>query len=305
MKAHYPQTKSNYQPLDPLDENFYKIGDAGRRKIIRLYQYTQNPPPITAESTLFTPVFNYLSNAVSEVWNVQSQYSSCLWATQGDEQMATALLLHYGWVHPYRTPIPGPAIYKLEPQLDGVKVIIAQPHTFNDRLSAALLSAITEHSKFKAAHSKITYQYLYKTACQTFYSHKGYYVSLPQEYRQYVMGIMAGYCKRLFNVFDDQVETFPEIEEPEGQLDPETFLISYDTFATTRQRQAMHLTNIHANSCLKPLMEKTATLPLHTDIPRKILNEYITDANIQAAQKYGFIVKGSKRGLWQLNYERS
>lgn len=313
MKANFSDTRSYRRRIEPLNSAFYLLGDSARFKIIRAVQLHTLTPPITDETNLWTPFFQFLSEGVEDHWTVQQQYSSCKFVAKKDEPLATSLLLHYGWAPKYQVKMGPPCIYRLIIDDRGVTIELVQDHSFGDRLFAACSTAHLMHIQCKQRNIKAQYNDLFKFASRTFFSFNGSYVSIPSDYRQTVLNKLQAFCQHLTNALAEGDPVYPTVDEPEETLlaEENKIFLSWGDFNIADEpstKQQEHLTKVANDKHLTALIERTSTLDFNKEYTDAELREYVRPAQLKKARDEGLIIPGHKEGrkqFWKLNYERS
>lgn len=332
MKQQFKPTRSLYRRITPINsaETMFLLGDSARFKIMRAVQLHDCIPPITDETRQFTPFFQFLSTGVEDHWMVQQQYSSCKWASPKDEELATSLLLHYGWVQKFPDHrITDCCIYQMRRAEDGIHIIFSEPHTFNDRLFAACTRAHAISNVFEGRNHHAPYDLLFKEACRVFFSYNRYYVSMTADYRQAIMNKIQAFCLRLTNALGDHTNPeYPSTEEPENLMEvqyddygePVEYVLKWEDFifeAGVSSVQKAHLMRLNNDSHLAALLGgwKKNNLDLHTAYSNAQLLQYFNDRTLWQARKpeRNYLILDRKEGrtkFWKLNpeildYERS
>lgn len=332
MKQQFKPTRSLYRRITPINsaEIMFLLGDSARFKIMRAVQLHDCIPPITNETRQFTPFFQFLSTGVEDHWMVQQQYSSCKWASPKDEELATSLLLHYGWVQKFPDRrISDCCIYQMRRAEDGIHIIFSEPHTFNDRLFAACARAHAISNVFEGRNHHAPYDLLFKEACRVFFSYNRYYVSMTADYRQAIMNKIQAFCLRLTNALGDHTNPeYPSTEEPENLMEvqydnygePIEYILKWEDFileTDVSSVQKAHLTQLAANRNLTCLLEGWTkhNLNIHGEYSNVQLLQYFTKTTLAKARDKDvqYLILGHKEGrtkFWKLNpeilnYERS
>lgn len=328
MKQQFKPTKTYYRRITPIDSALpmFYLGDSARFKILRAAQLHYSPPPVSDETRTFTPFFNFLSEGVEDHWMVQQQYSSCKWAAPKDEELATSLLLHYGWAQKYpEYKLKTCCIYQLRRAEDGIHLIISEPHTFNDRLFAACTRAHAISDAFKARSQNAPYDILFREACRVFFSYNRYYVSMTSDYRQAIMNKIQAFCLRLTNALSSDEPTYPSIEQPEHIFEveyddygePREYILKWEDFIFEEKSavQQAHLENVHLNQHLKTFLERWEKegLDINAAYSYAVLKTHFTTTALSTARDRDTIILDHKEGrtkFWKLNpdklnYERS
>lgn len=323
MKQQFPNTRSLYRRIVPTKsaEDMFLLGDSARFKIMRAVQLHYITPPVTAATKVFTPLFNFLSEGVEDHWMVQQQYSSCKWASPKDQELATSMLLHFGWVQKFPNHrLSSCCIYQMRRADDGIHFIISEPHSFNDRLFAGCTRAHAVSEAFKARNKHAPYDLLFKEACRVFFSYNRYYISMTSDYRQAVMNKIQAFCLRLTNALAaDEPPLYPSIDQPENifevQYDsygePYEYILKWEDFiledksttAMKEQRQANA-----DNNFAKSFLEKIKKLNPEQEYSSSELRELLFPRTFKKACDAGYFVQTRRAGhtqYYKLNYERS
>lgn len=328
MKQQFQPTRSYYRRITPRDSALpmFYLGDSARFKIMRAVQLHDSPPPITDETRTFTPFFNFLSEGVEDHWMVQQQYSSCKWAAPKDEELATSLLLHYGWVQKYpEYKVKSCCIYQLRRAEDGIHLIISEPHTFDDRLFAACTRAHAISDAFKARSQHAPYDILFREACRVFFSFNRYYVSMTSDYRQAIMNKIQAFCLRLTNALNTDEPTYPHIDQPENLFEveydedygePREYILKWEDFLFEEKSTSAMLEqrrNNNNNKFLQTFIEKIKGLDAAQEYKGMYLRELLFPRTFKKAVDDEYLLKTRKEGrtqyyklnLEKLDYERS
>lgn len=323
MKQQFKPTRSYYRRITPINsaETMFLLGDSARFKIMRAVQLHDCIPPITDETRQFTPFFQFLSTGVEDHWMVQQQYSSCKWASPKDEELATSLLLHYGWVQKFPDRrITDCCIYQMRRAEDGIHIIFSEPHTFNDRLFAACTRAHAISNVFEGRNHHAPYDLLFKEACRVFFSYNRYYVSMTADYRQAIMNKIQAFCLRLTNALGDHTNPeYPSTEEPENLMEvqyddygePIEYILKWEDFILENEvssRQKAHLTTLANDKNIEQLLKGFEKLDPNGEYTTAELEKVFTKHVLAKARKEGRLISTRKVGrltYWKLNYERS
>lgn len=323
MKQQFKSTRSYYQRITPTNsaEVMFWLGDSARFKIMRAVQLHNSIPPITDETRQFTPFFQFLSTGVEDHWMVQQQYSSCKWAAPKDEELATSMLLHYGWVQKFTGHnINSCCIYQMRRAEDGIHIIFSEPHTFNDRLFAACTRAHAVSNVFEGRNHHAPYDLLFKEACKVFFSYNRYYVSMTADYRQAIMNKIQAFCLRLTNALGDHTSPeYPSTEEPENAMiidydkygEPKEYILKWEDFILEEKSSSAMIEQRRANNTnrfLKTLQERGANLNPELEYTGAQLREVFFPRTLKKAVDEGYILKTHKDGrtqYYKLDYERS
>lgn len=175
-----------------------------------------------------------------------------------------------------------------------------------------------------ANNTAVTFSDLLKEARLTLYSYGGYYMSIMQDYTEYLDSELIKFIYALKDAFPSAMPPIiPQIEEPE----PDTCIpIVFDDngnakshllrwrdfiFEQATESQIKHLQGIAADKNLTTLLDRWKNLPdPHGSYLNAELSQYINDRTLAAARKNGYIIlthaEGRKK-YWALNpkYERS
>lgn len=323
MKQQFKPTRSLYRRITPINsaETMFLLGDSARFKIMRAVQLHDCIPPITDETRQFTPFFQFFSTGVEDHWMVQQQYSSCKWASPKDEELATSLLLHYGWVQKFPDHrIDSCCIYQMRRAEDGIHIIFSEPHTFNDRLFAACTRAHAISNVFEGRNHHAPYDLLFKEACRVFFSYNRYYVSMTADYRQAIMNKIQAFCLRLTNALGDHTNPeYPTTEEPENIMEvqydeygePIEYILKWEDFLLEDRISSIQQTHINTlahDKNLTQLLKGFEKLDVNGEYTNAELQQVFTDHVLSKARKSGYLVPTRKVGrytYWKLNYERS
>lgn len=302
MKTVLPDiTKSLYRRITPPDK-LYLLGPSSRNKILRAVQLNSCRPPVTAETHQFIPFFEHLAYGIKERWGVQQQYASCRWITQyEDDDLATSMLLHYGWLPQPEIQMAGASMHKLLPTATGVMVDIDYTHTFGERFEAALNAIdlkIDDWESWKKSSSipmaGPSVADLISVGMVQFYYFKKRYISIDSDYRMSVTNKMTAYVEARINALRDKDPVHPEIEEPPIVLEPQEFELLYKDFelaegissAQKDQRKDLAITK-----GVDAILPKITHLPRDEIITSKQLRECLHTEVITAAVKNGLIQK--------------
>lgn len=292
-------TKSLYRKIEPPDE-LYKFAKATRRKITRLAQLHYCRPEIDDRVRSFVPFFNYLSNSkfMGGQFGISQHFAASLFAADYDMELATALILYYGWVPDFQIPMGGVSIHHIEKEYEGVTITVKRDHTLQRRLDTACERART---KIMTSIRAPNVEEVIKDSVPAFYSYKGTYISLPENYHSEIQGKMTAYIKELLTCTLDSMPSNPTIEDPADDewLEDQVIYIAYADFLfqeelTTAQQNQREDAN--ATQTKRALQEKLKGLPINEPIKRKEIFEYTNcdnriDNNLKAGVKYGFLSK--------------
>ena len=325
MKQHFKDTRSLYRRITPQDSAIPMLwlGNSARYKILRAVQLHFMPPPVTDETNLYTPFFQFLSTGIEDHWQIQQQYASCKWAAPRDESLATSMLLHYGFAQTYKeVKMKGNCIYQMRRAQDGIHLIISEPHTYNDRLTGACARAAEISAMFKMGKRNAPYEILFKEACRVFFCYNGYYISISAEYRQTALNKIQAFCTHLCNAFEQDTQPpIPYLEEPDPDScikiewdkdypdQPKEYVMKWEDFllekgATSIQHE--HLKRLHDDSCLQHLLQRWDKLDPYGAYSFSELLNHINRRQFTAAKDKKFLIEDHKEGrkvFWKLNYD--
>lgn len=299
----------------------FTLGTSARYKILRAVQLHDNPPPISAETDAFIPLFNYLSDFEPERWAVQQQWSSCKWAAPKDESLAAAMMMYYGWGQVYRDrKIPSCCIYQMRRAEDGIHLIISEPHTFNDRLTAACARALSVTTSLHKKNRTAPFNLLFQEAARVFFSFNHYFVSITPDYRMAIMNKLQAFCLHLTNALDTVPPQFPYIDQPEEMFqveyneydEPREYILKWEDFIIERESSNAMREQRVANNVAAHHAAFEAVLAKLPDPTREYtgaeLRQYTSSHTITKGIKEGNIILTRKVGrtpYYRLNYERS
>lgn len=300
----------------------FLLGNSARYKILRAAQLHHNTPKVSEETDSFIPLFNFLSEYVEEHWMVQEQWTSCKWAAGRDESLAAAMMLYYGWAQRYpEYKINHCCIFQLRRSDDGIHIIISEPHTFNDRLTAACARALAVAESFRASRGHAPYVLLFQEAARVFFSFNNYYLTMTSDFRQVIMNKLQAFCQRLTNAIDTSPPTIPYVDQPENLFkveynrygEPREYILKWEDFIFEEgsTRQKLHLQEVRNNINLTTLLDgwKKAGLDLNGEYSGPFLAEHFTKTTLAKARKDDtryLIPSGRKEGrtkFWKLNPE--
>jgi hypothetical protein len=226
---------------------------------------------------------------------VHQQFNSCRWAAKFEnDDLATSLLLHYGWLPDYQIPMRGASIHTIDVIDDGILVKIEYNHYANERFAAACKAISNELCKRKLEKALYQPEALLSTGMSAFYCHKKSYISIPNEYRIGIADKLIIYIEQLINALDARTNdiAIPEIDEPDDILPDDEVLFRWADFevidgVTEAQRQQRYDNNKQA--VLEAILPKLNGLQRSVELSRTQIPMY--DNNIAAAVKYGFITR--------------
>lgn len=326
MKATFKDTRTLYRRITPQESALPMLwlGNSARYKILRAVQLHNFTPPVTEETNLYTPFFQFLSTGVEDHWQIQQQYSSCKWAAPKDEALATSMLLHYGFAQTYRDiKMKGNCIYQMRRAQDGIHLIISSPHSYCDRLIGACARAAEVSAIFKDANKNAPYEILFKEACRVFFSYNGYYISITSDYRQTALNKIQAFCTHLCNALAQGTQPpMPFLEEPlpeeciEIQWDkdypgqPQEYIMRWEDFiieneATESQKTQRQINN--ENKTLTTLLKRWEPLDPYGAYTDAELRKFFSPKNLHSAREAEYLIADHQEGrktFWKLNYDK-
>lgn len=321
MTANFEPTKSYRQYITPTGsaEKMLWLGDSARFKILRAVQLHYARPPITDATNQYTDFFKFLSEGVEDHWTVQQQYSSCKWAAGQDEELATSMLLHYGWAPRYREKMKGCVIYQMRRAADGIHIVFSEPHTYQQRLDAGCSRALEIFETYKAKERNAPFDLLFKEACRVFFSFNHFYISISPAYRQTALNKIRAFCENLTNSLRDKnvPVPFPELQQPAAEeciaveyLDdaPVEYILKWEDFILTSatSSQEVQRRKNNTNRQLTSLLAAWGD-DLNIEYNYKQLKERMSDNAISRGKKAEYILAGHKEGriqYWKLNLDK-
>lgn len=298
LKYFYPdQFTSLRQNIDTPPE-LSLIGASGQARIMHYVRlHFAKPPPLTAEQLDFLrPFVQRICGSMEEHLVFPAQYQYAKWATNRDEDLALALILYHGWPPKPKKNLELFCFYKLEQLPTGIRIIIDQPHTFQERLRVAC-SEIRSYCIFEK--QKPTFAELMQVAMRRFYFYQGYYTAISNSFSQVIKNKIGSYITAILS---DKNPDDPTIEEPSNLLEPQSFTLSWDDFkigissAQKKQRE----TNGY-NRSLAACREALNHLPQNVELSRAQLNLHST--TITTYKKHGFI-SSPRRGVYIIHYPK-
>lgn len=298
MKAAEPDiVKSLYTKIEPPPD-LLKFGKATRRKVIRAAQLYYHEPPIDERVLSFVNFFKYLSSSprIGPCFAINHYYAASLWATDYNEELATALMLYYGWPPDYRNiSMAGTSIHHIEKKPEGILITVCRSHTIQTRLEAACAAIVTE---FTSPINKYppTSEELIKIGMPTFYTYNKTNISISAEIHTAIQNKMVNFIENLTNALTDEIPEYPTIDDPDDFIEDGEYYFDYADFhfleeATSAQRQQR--LNNNEQRVFNTLEPKLRSLPRGVAIPRKEMLLYIEKANLTSGVKYGFLEKPS------------
>jgi hypothetical protein len=248
--------KSLRRNIEPPD-SIYKLGPASRRRIVRALQlHLQLPPQLPLDLQQFSPYFDYLANRVQDNRGFTQEYRSCQWALTNylDVDLTTSFLIHYGnapiWKEIHQA---GTSFHRLDKQADGVLVTIDYPHTLQDRVNYCCAMAYEEYRRDIAAERQSAAANYERTAYLNLYCYNGWFFSPTRGlYNALAPRIQEFIHEMMVNALNDII-IYPQIDEPDDFLLPETFLIKFADFTIGKKSavQAAHLNSLAQQKCIR------------------------------------------------------
>lgn len=305
MKTVLPDiTKSLYRKITP-PEKLYLLGPSSRNKILRAVQLHNSRPPVTSQTREFLPFFEHLAYGIKERWGVQQQYAACRWATEyEDDDLATSMLLHYGWLPQPEVQMAGASMHKLLPTATGIMVDIDYTHTFGERFDAALNAIdlkiedwLSWKQSSNAPMTGPTIADLISVGMIQFYYFKKRYISIDSEYRMNVTNKMTNYVEARINALKDREPARPTIDEPVTILEPQEFELLYADFLLADGVSELQLTqrvNNNIQAAIESILPKISHLPRDVEISSKDLRDCLHTEVITSAVKNKIIQKPSR-----------
>jgi len=296
-KRHFPDYKSYSTKMTPPDD-FYLFAPSIRYRIQKAVQLQHQPPPITPLSQQFTNIFNLICIKATDHWNIQQQFSTSMWAADQDEDLATALLLYYGYSTRYQSyKMAGSANLTVVKNPTNITIDISYPHTFQERLKQALVTIQQKQIIFP----NITQEQLTSEGIRIFRSYQGRLLSIPAQYHLYVASLIRDYIGELQS-FTTTKPPIPDLEPPDNLLSPRVITLPYssfkfeqDTAANIARRQNAQ---IHQTDALFKNIQ-AASIDINTPFKRSVISPYINDQQLKRAVDNGYLSK-PKYGYYQL-----
>ena len=295
--------KSYYQKIIPPDE-IYLLGDSSRRKILRAAQLNHRTPPITEETKQFTSFFHYFLYNLENRWEVSQQYSSCRFATNfEDDELATSLLLHYGWLSDSGILMCGSSIHKITIIDEGILINIEYNHYVQERFNAACGAVDVEINRRIMRQKALKQSELLGIGLRKFFYFKESYISIPNDYRSSIIDKLKLYISETINALSISKIEVPTIDEPYNMIADDEILLKWNDFqfvdgATEAQQQQRIDNNRHA--VLITLRLKIGHLPNGATFKRAELLPFLNDYNLTSGKKYGFLTQ-PKHGQYIIN----
>lgn len=300
LTRHYPEYKSYYEKLYQLPQKLLLFSESTRRRIIRYAQLYNREPPMNETTAFLTPIFQYLTYHVEDVYNFSQQYKSCLWACDNEKEQAAALYFYYGAVQQLkinnnRVPMAGTSIHTLTKQADGVQIEIHRNHTVQDRLQSACRKIKYAYEDMQRDKKQININQLKAIGFSEFYYHSNSYISISNSYHEYIQFITNEYIDELINAINNAAPQYPTIKEPTDFLDDDNFLLAFDELLFYNQSAAQqNRAEQTAKDKVKETLQKKLPrdkFKIDTPYPRKEFIKYVNDKNLSAGIKHGFLSK--------------
>lgn len=229
MKESFPETRSFYQRITPPDSLFL-FGNATRRKLVRLAQLHHHTPPITPQTSQYVRFFQYLASSphVGAYFSLNQYYAASLYAAQHNHELATSLMLYYGWPPDFKsTLMAGTSIHRISTTPTSIIVEIINTHTVQMRLDAACAAIVAARA---TSQMPLPTDQLVKIGMPVFYSYSGSNISISSDYHTIIQGKILSFIEELTNPLSSATPLFPTIEEPDDFLPPQVVTIPYSSF---------------------------------------------------------------------------
>lgn len=227
------------------------------------------------------------------------------------------MLLYYGWSPRYPIGIPGSCFYQMRRSVDGVHLLIDQPHTFNDRIIAACTRANSVAANLFDRGIKPDGGTLLSEALKVLGYYNDYYMSVPYEFRKKLTETVTNHCLALASPTPNH--TFPDlpsIEEPPPEEfipplydengDPIERVLKWDDFVidSTTPGQYEQRREINAKRNLDTVTQKWQELSLGDgEYTNAELLQHFSSKCLAKARKEGIIVETRHVGrtkYWKL-----
>ena len=300
MKAVSPNiTRSLYKRIIPPDKIF-NFGNATRLKIIRAFQAHTYLPPVTEDTKPFREFFEFLSNNVKEHGTVREQYSAARFATQyKDDDLATSLLLHYGWIPRIDKHMRSSSMHKLTITDEGVQIDMSYTHTFQERLEAACSEARLAYDDLCRRKAKKDPDYIFSHAIRKFYWFKEKYISINYEYSKEVNATIRFFIDDILNKMESEIPLYPVINEPDDILEDDVFLLKWEDFKFDSNTAMFEQRRDNVKQqVLEVLRSKIGHLPNGVVFRGSELP--INEKNLKSGKTHGFLIQ-PKQGYYIIN----
>lgn len=296
MKAAEPDiVKSLYTKIEPPPDLF-KFGKATRRKVVRAAQLYYHEPPIDQRVLSFVNFFKYLSSSprIGPCFAINHYYAASLWATGYSEELATALMLYYGWPPDFqKIPMAGTSIHRIEKKPEGILITVCRSHTIEARLQAAC-AEIVAHFLSPTNQYPPTPEDLIKIGMPAFYTYNKTNISISAEIHTAIQNKMVNFIENLTNALANEIPEYPTIDDPDDFIEDGEYYFDYADFhfleEATSAQYKQRLDN-NAMEVKKTLQKRLINVPRNELIKKKDLGQYLNDKNCTSGVKYGFLEK--------------
>lgn len=201
LKHLAPDLYGSYTFNPDFPEDFYRLGDATRVRVIRRLQYLHDCPPITSLVAELAPLIAWVAETTQNSQTVSRSYWRAMYGTNNNALEATALILYYGIFSSHNAhgkAIAGFNYHSIEETNDA---IIIQTHIskLKPRFQNVKEVAYSELNRFNRTGLHKPEDHVKKLAFRAFYSaepNQGLWLTQTPDIHQYLQKLIQEIIKQ-------------------------------------------------------------------------------------------------------------
>ncbi len=218
-----PDLYGSYTFNPDYPDNFYRLGDATRVRVIRRLQYLNNKPPVTPLVRELAPLVQWMAEHTQNSQTVSRSFWRAKYATDNDTNEAVALILYYGIFSSHNAhgkAIPGFNYHTID---EDEHNIIIQTHNSKllPRFRNVQMVAAKELDRYSRTQEHKSEDTIKKLAFRAFYSgseNNGLWLTQTPEIHQYLQ-------KLIQDIIKYPRKKLPDYEPPEASFNEQFTVI--------------------------------------------------------------------------------
>lgn len=279
-----PDLYSSYTFNPDFPDNFYYLGDATRVRVIRRLQYLHNKPPVTPLVRELAPLIYWIAQNTSNSQTVSRSYWRAMYATDGNQLEATALILYYGiWSshNAHGKAVPNFNYHTIKETADSIiiKTVVSSMKPRFENVRQVGLQELDRYNRIKKHKNEDTIK---KLAFRAFYSGEkngGIWISQTPDIHQYLQKLIV------------EIVKFPKKDLP--NYEPPNF---EDLFTCVVPKKPLDKRNYYRPSGYQDIPLE----PGRIYKTQELIDMGIISSNLAKAKKKGYLLNPD-RGIYMLN----